>query len=290
MSCFLFLRVTNRTISFLCHLLQCYLTQKSVPEPRPAGSQHICWKPLWASQSCDSCHYKNTHLDIIHDRTLPHTQCCGGVDLRKWDITQEPTGPLQTLKSIRHTHSELRAAADETYECVWRNRRIWTVQCVSYSVLCCSRHSIDTHPWKSCSSAGTSLALWKTRSRDFTWKMRSVTMVHSVVARLLSIKEKLQWLLKGIVHPKMNFLWLFIHPQVVPNLYEFLLPDKHKRRYFKECEKLNSFKEFGISKVPHDNIFILLNYPFKTAIHISIIIVLLFWNYYYYCIVLENIL
>ncbi len=195
---------------------------------------------------------------------------------------------LQTLKSIRHTHSELRAAADETYECVWRNRRIWTLQCVSYSVLCCSRHSIDTHPWKSCSSAGTSLALWKTRSRDFTWKMRSVTMVHSVVARLLSIKEKLQWLLKGIVHPKMNFLWLFIHPQVVPNLYEFLLPDKHKRRYFKECEKLNSFKEFGISKVPHDNIFILLNYPFKTAIHISIIIVLLFWNYYYYCIFLKK--
>jgi len=27
----------------------------------------------------------------------------------------------------------------------------------------------------------------------------------------------------------------FTHPQVVPNLYEFLSSAEHKRRYFKEC-------------------------------------------------------
>ncbi len=42
------------------------------------------------------------------------------------------------------------------------------------------------------------------------------------------------WTLKRIVHPKMKIL-LFIHPQVVSNLYEFLSSAKHKRRYFEEC-------------------------------------------------------
>ncbi len=40
--------------------------------------------------------------------------------------------------------------------------------------------------------------------------------------------------LKVIVHPKMKILALFTHPQVVPNLYEFLSHAEHKRRYFDE--------------------------------------------------------
>ncbi len=39
--------------------------------------------------------------------------------------------------------------------------------------------------------------------------------------------------LKGIVHPKMKIL-SFTHPQVVPNLYEFLCSVEHKGRYFEE--------------------------------------------------------
>ncbi len=39
---------------------------------------------------------------------------------------------------------------------------------------------------------------------------------------------------KGIVHPKMKILSSFTHPQVVPNLYEFLCSAKHKGRYFEE--------------------------------------------------------
>jgi len=34
---------------------------------------------------------------------------------------------------------------------------------------------------------------------------------------------------EGIVHSKMNILSSFTHPQVVPNLYEFLSSVKHKR-------------------------------------------------------------
>jgi len=40
--------------------------------------------------------------------------------------------------------------------------------------------------------------------------------------------------LKAIVHPKMNMLSSFPHPQVVPNLYELLSSAEHKRRYFEE--------------------------------------------------------
>jgi len=34
----------------------------------------------------------------------------------------------------------------------------------------------------------------------------------------------------------MEILSSFIHPQVVPNLYEFLSSAEHKRRYFEECQ------------------------------------------------------
>ncbi len=40
-------------------------------------------------------------------------------------------------------------------------------------------------------------------------------------------------LLKGIVHPKMKIL-SFTHPQVVPNLFEFLCSAEHKGRYSEE--------------------------------------------------------
>jgi len=45
--------------------------------------------------------------------------------------------------------------------------------------------------------------------------------------------------LKGIVHPRIKIVSLFTHPQVVPNLYEFLSSAEHKRRYFEECLSLN---------------------------------------------------
>jgi len=41
-------------------------------------------------------------------------------------------------------------------------------------------------------------------------------------------------MLKGIVHPKMAILSSFTHPQVVPNLFEFISSAEHKRRHFKE--------------------------------------------------------
>ncbi len=40
--------------------------------------------------------------------------------------------------------------------------------------------------------------------------------------------------LKGIVHPKMKILSSFTHPQVVPNLYEYLCSAEYKGRYFEE--------------------------------------------------------
>ncbi len=46
--------------------------------------------------------------------------------------------------------------------------------------------------------------------------------------------------LKGIVHPKMKILSSFTHPQVVPNLYEWLCSAEHKGRYSEECGKQSS--------------------------------------------------
>ncbi len=46
-------------------------------------------------------------------------------------------------------------------------------------------------------------------------------------------------LIKGIVHPKMKILSSFIHPQVVPNLYECLCSE-HKGRYSEEWGKQSS--------------------------------------------------
>ncbi len=38
---------------------------------------------------------------------------------------------------------------------------------------------------------------------------------------------------KGIVYPKMKILSSFTHPQVVPNLYEFISAVDNKRRILK---------------------------------------------------------
>jgi len=40
---------------------------------------------------------------------------------------------------------------------------------------------------------------------------------------------------KGCLAPKMEILSYFTHPQVVPNLYEFLCSVEHKRIHFEEC-------------------------------------------------------
>ncbi len=45
---------------------------------------------------------------------------------------------------------------------------------------------------------------------------------------------------KRIVHPNMNILSSFTHPQVVPNLYECLCSVEHKGRYSEECGKQSS--------------------------------------------------
>jgi len=37
---------------------------------------------------------------------------------------------------------------------------------------------------------------------------------------------------KGFVHPKIKILSTFSHPQVVPNLYEFLSSAEHKKEEF----------------------------------------------------------
>ncbi len=39
-------------------------------------------------------------------------------------------------------------------------------------------------------------------------------------------------IVKGIVHPKMKVLSSFTHPEVVPNMHEFLYSAKHKIKYF----------------------------------------------------------
>ncbi len=53
-------------------------------------------------------------------------------------------------------------------------------------------------------------------------------------------KKKTENVVKGIFHPKMKILSSFIHPQVVPNLYECLCSAEHKGRYSEECGKQSS--------------------------------------------------
>ncbi len=47
---------------------------------------------------------------------------------------------------------------------------------------------------------------------------------------------------RGIVHPRMKILSSFTHPQVVPNLYEFLCSAEHKGRYL--IEIISSLVQF----------------------------------------------
>ncbi len=46
--------------------------------------------------------------------------------------------------------------------------------------------------------------------------------------------------LKGIIHPKTQIQSLFTHPQVVPNMHDFLCSAEHKGRYSAECGKQSS--------------------------------------------------
>lgn len=39
----------------------------------------------------------------------------------------------------------------------------------------------------------------------------------------------------GMLHPKMNILSRFSHPQVVPSLNEFRCSVNHKERYLEKC-------------------------------------------------------
>ncbi len=58
------------------------------------------------------------------------------------------------------------------------------------------------------------------------WHCIAVTALNSCVVGLSK--------LKGTVHPKMKILSSFTHPQVDPNLYEFLCSAKNKGRYSEE--------------------------------------------------------
>jgi len=57
------------------------------------------------------------------------------------------------------------------------------------------------------------------------WKMNC--SLSNKLVRLIAIK--------GIVHFKKKKLLLFIHPQVVSNMYTFLSSAEHKIRYSEEC-------------------------------------------------------
>ncbi len=75
--------------------------------------------------------------------------------------------------------------------------------------------------------------------------------------------------LKGIIHPKTKIILSFTHPQVVPNLFEFLSFAEHKRRYFEECGQPRCR---WINKDVHCWV----NYSLffmETVIHIKIIII-----------------
>ncbi len=65
-------------------------------------------------------------------------------------------------------------------------------------------------------------------------------LIYRDAPELLAISTNIPMWLKGIVHPKMKILSSFIHPQVVPNLYEFLCSAEHKGRYSEECGKQSS--------------------------------------------------
>ncbi len=52
-----------------------------------------------------------------------------------------------------------------------------------------------------------------------------------------ALYKRLQVAINGIVYTKMNILSPFIHPQVVPKLYECVCSAEHKGRYSEECGK-----------------------------------------------------
>ncbi len=71
-----------------------------------------------------------------------------------------------------------------------------------------------------------------TNKNVFTEEIKQLMLILNINV----VAERLSGLcdFKGIVHPKMKILSSFTHPQVVPNLYEFLCSAEHKGRYFEE--------------------------------------------------------
>ncbi len=65
-------------------------------------------------------------------------------------------------------------------------------------------------------------------------KKKDYNSTDKVITPKQTHTEVLPVFLKGIVHPKIKIMSSFTHPQVVPNLYEFLCSAEHKGRYFEE--------------------------------------------------------
>ncbi len=65
-------------------------------------------------------------------------------------------------------------------------------------------------------------------------QLRDQQLLHSLINSDSQRKENTQNTLKETVHPKMNSLSSFTHPQVDPNLYECVCSE-HKGRYSEEC-------------------------------------------------------
>jgi len=70
-------------------------------------------------------------------------------------------------------------------------------------------------------------------------------MIDKVYFRFLMLNNMTEWnntlpsnlsAIKWIVHIKMKILSSFNHPQVVPNLYEFLSSAEHTGTYLEECQ------------------------------------------------------
>ncbi len=203
MTCFLFPHVTNTTISFLAVLPNTDVSSRASSGGitahllKASMGVTILWHLLSSRAAITSA---GPHTSIsFHDRRC-HTHSVVVELIYVNEILLMNPSAVTNTKSIRHTASFMRlltrlmsvcGGAGGSEECAVKRQ-------VSYSVLCCSRHSINTHLWKSCSSAGTTLALWKTHLRDFTGNASALAFCHygafcgyNVFSRLLSTKEKL---------------------------------------------------------------------------------------------------
>jgi len=75
-----------------------------------------------------------------------------------------------------------------------------------------------------------------------------------IILRFLKSISHTAGLFKWIINPKIKMFSSFTHPQVVPNLYEFLSLTEHKRRYFeiwvtKQLISTNDFHSMEVNGV-----------------------------------------